>query len=123
MTTKPLAFGHAALVEQLADELQASLSQDRSGSMEPALVVGVFGEWGSGKSRLLSSVEDELRRRDAARPPAERATALTVIVPFNAWRYEREEHLLVPLLRVAEQQLRKALEASLRGLGLLPQCT
>lgn len=113
MTTKPLAFGHAALVEQLADELQASLSQDRSGSMEPALVVGVFGEWGSGKSRLLSSVEDELRRRDAARPPAERATALTVIVPFNAWRYEREEHLLVPLLRVAEQQLRKALDASL----------
>lgn len=112
MTTKPLAFGHAALVEQLADELQSSLSQDRSGSMEPALVVGVFGEWGSGKSRLLSSVEDELRRRDAARPPAERAAALTVIVPFNAWRYEREEHLLVPLLRVAEQQLRKALEAS-----------
>ena len=113
MTTKPLAFGHAALVEQLADELQASLSQDRSGSMEPALVVGVFGEWGSGKSRLLSSVEDELRRRDTTRPPAERATALTVIVPFNAWRYEREEHLLVPLLRVAEQQLRKALDASL----------
>ncbi|MEO3690254.1 P-loop NTPase fold protein [Roseateles paludis] len=113
MSHAPLAFGHAALVTQLADELQDSLRQDRSGSMEPALVVGVFGEWGSGKSRLLTSVEDELRRRDAARPEAERATALTVIVPFNAWRYEREEHLLVPLLRVAEQQLRKALDASL----------
>lgn len=103
---RTLAFGHAALSQRIVAELAASLQPGAGSSTEPALVVGVFGEWGAGKSRLLQQVADELPRGDAER-------ALTVVVPFNAWRYEREEHLLVPLLRVAQQCLRKALEDSL----------
>ncbi len=102
----PLSFGHAALVGRLVDELQASLRPGAGSSTEPALVVGVFGEWGAGKSRLLQTVADAL-------PPGDGEQELTVIVPFNAWRYEREEHLLVPLLKVAQQCLRKRLEDSL----------
>lgn len=101
----PLSFGHAALARRLVDELQASLQPGAGSSTEPALVVGVFGEWGAGKSRLLQTVA-------AAIDPGDGRQVLNVVVPFNAWRYEREEHLLVPLLRVAQQCLRKALEDS-----------
>lgn len=102
----PLSFGHAALARRLVTALEASLQPGAGSSTEPALVIGVFGEWGAGKSRLLQAVAEALPRGDGER-------TLTVVVPFNAWRYEREEHLLVPLLRVAQQSLRKALEAQL----------
>ena len=106
---RPLAFGHAALAQRIVAELAASLQPGAGSSTEPALVVGVFGEWGAGKSRLLQAVADALQER--SKDDGEHA--LTVVVPFNAWRYEREEHLLVPLLRVAQQCLRKALDDSL----------
>lgn len=106
MSAAPLSFGHAALAQRIVAELVASVQPGAGSSTEPALVVGVFGEWGAGKSRLLQTVAEAL-------PRGERENALTVVVPFNAWRYEREEHLLVPLLRVAQQCLRKALEESL----------
>ncbi|WP_457423109.1 P-loop NTPase fold protein [Roseateles sp. P5_E7] len=104
--TQTLAFGHAALAKRIVAELTASLQPGAGSSTEPALVVGVFGEWGAGKSRLLQTVAEAL-------PRGESEQSLNVVVPFNAWRYEREEHLLVPLLRVAQQCLRKALEDSL----------
>ncbi|MEO6279407.1 P-loop NTPase fold protein [Roseateles sp.] len=104
-----LAFGHAALAQRIVAELAASLQPGAGSSTEPALVVGVFGEWGAGKSRLLQTVAVALQERSKGGGEH----ALTVVVPFNAWRYEREEHLLVPLLRVAQQCLRKALEESL----------
>jgi hypothetical protein len=109
MPPPTLAFGHAALAQRIVAELVASLKPGAGSSTEPALVVGVFGEWGAGKSRLLQTVADLLQDRSKG----EGEQALTVVVPFNAWRYEREEHLLVPLLRVAQQCLRKALEDSL----------
>ena len=105
-TAAPLSFGHAALAQRLVAELEASLQPGAGSSTEPALVVGVFGEWGAGKSRLLQTVGEALR-------PGDGEQVLNVVVPFNAWRFEREEHLLVPLLRVAQQCVRKALEASL----------
>ncbi|MDR7269692.1 formylglycine-generating enzyme required for sulfatase activity [Pelomonas saccharophila] len=101
----PLSFGHAAVARRLVAALEASLQPGAGSSTEPALVIGVFGEWGAGKSRLLQTVAGSLS-------PGDGQTALNVVVPFNAWRYEREEHLLVPLLRVAQQCLSKALEAS-----------
>jgi hypothetical protein len=104
--TAPLSFGHSALAKRIVAELTDSLQPGAGSSTEPALVVGVFGEWGAGKSRLLQEIANQL-------PGHEGEQALTVVVPFNAWRYEREAHLLVPLLRVAQQCLRKALEDSL----------
>jgi predicted KAP-like P-loop ATPase len=53
---------------------------------DPRFSIGIFGGWGSGKSTLM----DEIRSRlevDAC-----------IAVPFSAWRYEKEEHLIVPLL-------------------------
>ena len=54
----------------------------------PRFAVGIFGGWGSGKTTLM----DAIRRRLSE-------TAVSVVsVEFNAWRYEREPQLLIPLL-------------------------
>ncbi|GGM29309.1 P-loop NTPase fold protein [Dactylosporangium sucinum] len=53
---------------------------------EPRFAVGVFGGWGSGKTTLMDTIRAELRNPS------------TLKVVFNGWRYEREPHLIVPLL-------------------------
>jgi hypothetical protein len=53
---------------------------------EPRFAVGIFGGWGSGKTTLMDAIK--------ARLPTENL----VIADFNAWRFEREPQLLVPLL-------------------------
>lgn len=56
-------------------------------SEPPHFAVGIFGGWGSGKTTLMDAIRSNIKA----------ATSL-VAVEFNAWRYEREPHLLVPLL-------------------------
>jgi hypothetical protein len=62
--------------------------------------IGVFGEWGTGKTSLMRLVEHELSSHDNV-----------VTVWFNAWRYEQEEHPVVPLVgsivRELEQEQRR----------------
>lgn len=47
--------------------------------------VGIFGGWGSGKTTLMTTIKAALPRD-------------IVSVDFNAWRFEREPQLLIPLL-------------------------
>ena len=51
----------------------------------PRFAVGIFGDWGSGKTTLTDAIRRELGKT-------------VVSVEFNAWRYEREPQLLIPLL-------------------------
>ncbi|MEM6405118.1 MAG: P-loop NTPase fold protein [Pseudomonadota bacterium] len=66
------------------------------------LVIGLFGEWGTGKTLWLQHIGDQFPR-PATIPPAN--TPVTLAVTFNAWRYENEPHLIVPLLKTAEHEL------------------
>src|SRR5205823_5270826 len=52
--------------------------------------MGVFGPWGSGKTTLLEAVARQLTTA------AHRSGF--VVIRFDAWRYEREPHLIVPLI-------------------------
>jgi hypothetical protein len=52
----------------------------------PRFAVGIFGGWGSGKSTLMDEIKRQL------------VESGHFVVDFNAWRYEREPHLIVPLL-------------------------
>jgi KAP family P-loop domain len=65
---------------------------------DPRFAIGIFGGWGSGKTTLMESVkkaiDDDLVTRDKM-----------VTVWFNAWRYEKEEHLIVPLLDTLRDEL------------------
>ena len=50
----------------------------------PRFAIGIFGSWGSGKTTLMRAISEKLRGREDV-----------VTVWFNAWRYEREPHLIV----------------------------
>jgi KAP family P-loop domain len=58
--------------------------------------VGIFGSWGSGKTTLMRTIERRLAGDDGV-----------VTVWFTAWRYERDPHLIVPLLDVLREALDK----------------
>ncbi|WP_235732662.1 KAP family P-loop NTPase fold protein [Mycolicibacterium septicum] len=70
-------FNFENMARALASTINAS---------EPRFAVGIFGGWGSGKSTLMRAIRRHVN-------PAE-----AVVVEFNAWRYEQEPHLIVPLL-------------------------
>jgi hypothetical protein len=56
--------------------------------------VGVFGQWGGGKTTVMKAVQQELGADEGIIP-----------IRFNAWRYEREEHLIIPMLDVLRDTL------------------
>jgi ABC-type glutathione transport system ATPase component len=72
------------------------------------LVVGIFGEWGAGKSYLLnliyklaqkhSEVLANKRSSDNVGARSDSGFEITIPVFFQPWKYEHEEHLHVPLL-------------------------
>src|ERR1044071_1229644 len=82
-TVEP-ALGFKAVAAALAALIEES---------EPQFAVGIFGGWGSGKTTLMNAVEARLDRETA------------IPVYFNAWRYEKEQHLIVPLLDTIRDSL------------------
>lgn len=70
---------------------------------EPNFAIGIFGGWGSGKTTLMGAIKKAL--------PTDNILA----VDFNAWRFEREPQLLVPLLDTIRGAL--ARRAELEELG------
>jgi hypothetical protein len=60
------------------------------------LTVGVFGEWGSGKTSLMRLIAREIGEHKKVIP-----------VWFNAWRYEQDEHPMVPLVGTIVRDLKR----------------
>lgn len=65
------------------------------------LTVGVYGRWGTGKTSLMRLIRQQVSAQ--ATP--------TVAVWFNAWRYEKEAHLIVPLLATINKEIQQQIEA------------
>lgn len=65
-----------------------------------ALVIGLYGPWGCGKTRWLRDIQERFR------PDGIDASEITLPVFFNAWRFEKEDHMIIPLLKTAEHELR-----------------
>ena len=61
---------------------------------DPQFAIGIFGGWGSGKTTLMRTIQRNLE-----------ADETVVTLWFNAWRYEREQHLIVPLLDTLREVL------------------
>jgi formylglycine-generating enzyme required for sulfatase activity len=103
-------FGHQTLAEQLARRLRTHFAD---GKADASLAIGIFGEWGSGKSNLLQLIGEDFAKAMQARRKGESAgdEPPVFVVAFNPWRYEKEEHLLVPLLKT----LQLSIENPLRG--------
>lgn len=58
--------------------------------------IGILGSWGSGKTTLLRAIERNLA-----------GNANVVPVWFDAWRYEKDPNLILPLLDVLREALEK----------------
>ncbi|MEM2141433.1 MAG: P-loop NTPase fold protein [Nitrososphaera sp.] len=73
----------------------------------PRFTVGIFGGWGTGKTSLMRMVEKQLREKEIP------------TVWFDAWRYEREDHLaVVPFLRTFRLALEEFTKSkSIEGTG------
>ena len=55
----------------------------------PKFTIGLFGDWGTGKSTLMNSIYKMLQKDNTS-----------ILVRFETWRYEREEQFaLIPLLK------------------------
>jgi predicted KAP-like P-loop ATPase len=55
----------------------------------PRFSIGIFGDWGTGKTTLMRLIEEKIADQNGIEP-----------VWFNAWRYEREEQFaIIPLLK------------------------
>ena len=61
--------------------------------------IGIFGKWGSGKTSFMHLLEKKLLCGNTPR--------FAIPVWFNPWRYEREEHLIIPFLKTIERGIRK----------------
>ncbi len=78
-----------------------------SRTLTPPLAIGLFGDWGSGKSYFLRSVQrriDQLVSTEVEQPPFYRKIAQ---VEFNAWQYV-EGNLWASLLEHLFRNLRRA---------------
>ena len=96
-------FGHKELAEQFTKRIKKHFRRNKI-SGESSLVIGVFGEWGSGKSNLLELIKAEFQKETEAEQQTDKQLeqAPIIVVPFNPWRYEKEEHLLVPLIKTMQ---------------------
>lgn len=64
--------------------------------------IGIYGRWGSGKTSFMHLLENRLVKDDSS----------PHIIPawFNPWRYEKEEHLIIPFLKTIESEITKYLK-------------
>ncbi|MBV9794034.1 MAG: hypothetical protein JO016_08840 [Actinobacteria bacterium] len=107
------AIGEASLEAKdgLGFETYAKVLARAARGTPGPFTIGVFGEWGVGKTSLMRLVQADLAPTDNV-----------VTVWFNAWRFEKEEHPIVPLVGTIIQELEKyrsrkeKLKDSTRGL-------
>lgn len=81
-------------------------SLDQNGAQEVPLTIGLFGGWGSGKTKHLHYLRDRVQSQAVTGEGV-----ITLPVLFNAWRHEAEDHLVVPLLKTTHFALEHWLES------------
>ncbi len=67
------------------------------GSASP-FTMGVFGDWGTGKTTLMQMIRERLMAYIPRENPKDGGYPTIIPVWFDAWRYERETDLIGPLL-------------------------
>lgn len=80
------------------------LSESVLGTKGP-FTIGIFGEWGTGKTSLMRMIERNLDENEDV-----------LCVWFNAWRYEKDDHPVVPLVATIIKKIEKN-ETFLQKLG------
>jgi len=105
-----LSLGADKVVSAVQERIERHFKKLDRGEYEEPLVVGILGEWGSGKTLWLKSIENAFAEQlesdvRSAIDNDSWPNSITVPVFFNAWRYEKEEHLIYPLIKVLERRI------------------
>lgn len=66
-----------------------------------SITIGIFGKWGTGKTSMMRLIMDKINNRENVAP-----------VWFNAWQYEREEHLIIPLTTTITRTIDKYVQSN-----------
>ena len=110
------ALGYDVYAKTLWKRIGTALDNKTSG--DDPLVVGVFGEWGAGKSKLLELIHELAKEKNSEdckersyKSPDEPLT-ITVPVWFHPWKYEHEAHIGVPLLMHLQAAIGETLVAA-----------
>lgn len=114
-------LGYGVYAQTLWNRVEAALNKDQGDPDklgDDPLVVGIFGEWGAGKSKLLKLMLEKAEKLASQNEHArsgkdggfgDAGFSLTVPVFFQPWKYEHEENLLVPLLLHIVQSLHETI--------------
>ncbi|HOI83274.1 MAG TPA: P-loop NTPase fold protein, partial [Campylobacterales bacterium] len=95
------SFGFENYVSMLSDRIVDNLED----FAKPPLAIGIFGQWGSGKSTLLNEIYTNLNGKKI-KTTASDMERQVVPVLFNAWRFEKEENLIISLLKTIYYSIR-----------------
>lgn len=93
---------YSVYAQTLWERIEDAFSKDALG--DDPLVIGLYGEWGVGKSKLLDLIHKRAKAKNKLdcedRSWTEKNKPLTLTVPvfFQPWKYEHEAHMGVPLL-------------------------
>lgn len=97
----------------IADEADAFAYLIASTTLIPPLAIGLFGNWGSGKSFLMASIRERVRQLTTA-PDAQGVWKRVVPIEFSAWQYVETDlwaALLARIFTVLSPQQRGKLTA------------
>lgn len=96
LTDQALGEGTSESLDGLGFETYASVLADAAIGNPGPFTIGIFGEWGTGKTSLMRMVENRLSSEEEV-----------ITVWFNAWRFEKEEHPIVPLVATIVRELER----------------
>jgi len=63
---------------------------------KPRFTIGIFGQWGTGKTSLMKLIKNDLDKNYDK----------SICVWFNPWRYQNEENIVTPFLQTLGSSLR-----------------
>ena len=92
-------LGFDQYIDVLADMIRAE-------NFQTPFCFGLYGKRGSGKTSFMHLLEKKLQQ-NGGKPP------YPITVWFNPWRYEKEEHLIIPFLKTIEQALKNQEKSTL----------
>jgi iron(II)-dependent oxidoreductase len=93
-----VGFGFEAYIKTISDLITYKEN-------ETPLVIGIYGEWGSGKTTLMKNIKSRLD--DKSRYEGEENLRRCKTVWFQAWKYSKEEEILAALI----EEIFKAMKA------------
>jgi hypothetical protein len=95
LTDQPVAEGADTRFDGLGFDVYAQVLADASRGTPGPFTIGIFGEWGNGKTSLMRLIQRKLTSDNV------------LCVWFNAWQYEKEEHPIVPLVGSIIQEIER----------------